>query len=180
MSEILLQTKLYVPPTRPSYVPRPRLIKALNAGIDGKLTLVSAPAGFGKTTLVSEWLSQLPAESDIAWLSLDRGDDDPSRFFAYLIGALQVVHPTIGQTLTSDVPLPPLELAMNILMNDMATVTQSFILVLDDYHLITASGIHQAMAYLVDHMPPQIHLILIGRSDSALFALPAASSSPAD
>ena len=164
VSQLLLQTKLYVPPPRPNCVHRPRLVKTLNAGMDGQLTLISAPAGFGKTTLVSEWLSQLPAESHVAWLSLDGGDDDPSRFLSYLVGALQAIDPSIGQHLVSGSPVP-LESAVGMLINDMASASQSFILALDDYHLITTAGIHQAMAYLIDHTPRQLQLVIISRSD---------------
>jgi LuxR family maltose regulon positive regulatory protein len=165
VGETLLQTKLYIPTTRPDMVPRPRLIEKLSAGLDSKLTLVSAPAGFGKTTLITGWLDQLSSDNRIAWLSLEESDSDPSRFFAYLIGALQTVNPTIGQDLMLNSPLPPLESAMLVLINEITAVSQPLTLVLDDYHLITTPAIHQAMVYLLAHMPTQMHLVLISRAD---------------
>jgi len=165
MPESLLLTKLYIPPTRPNLVPRLRLIEKLSAGLDGKLTLVSAPAGFGKTTLMSGWLDQLPFDDRLAWLSLEESDNDPTRFFAYLVGALQTIHPTFGQSLAPTSPLPPPESAMHLLINETTVVSQRFILVFDDYHFITLPDIHQAVVYLLEHMPPHMHLVIISRSD---------------
>ncbi|RKY23192.1 MAG: hypothetical protein DRP83_09620, partial [Planctomycetota bacterium] len=124
----LLTTKLYIPPPRPNLVPRPRLIERLNAGLHRKLTLVSAPAGFGKTTLLSEWIhcrGAVTAPLQVAWLSLDEGDNDPARFLAYLVAALQTVEPGIGAgvltALQSPQP-PPVEAALTALINDIAAV----------------------------------------------------------
>jgi len=165
----LLTTKLYIPSPRPGLVPRPRLIERLNAGIHGKLALVSAPAGFGKTTLVSEWIAG--SGRPTAWLSLDEGDSDPARFFAYLIAALQNVDPAIGQTaqamLQNPQPPPP-ESLLTALINDVAATSDPFILVLDDYHLITTLPIHQLLAFLLEHAPPQMHLVVATREDPPL------------
>ena len=164
MSELILQTKLTIPQVRPSLIARPHLIKKLNAGLAGKLTRISAPPGFGKTTLVSKWLNQLSTDQNAAWLSLEESDNDATRFFAYLIGAFQIIQRSIGQDLTIT-QLPPPDSVMSYLINDITAVSQSFILVLDDYHLITAPAIHQAMAYLFEHIPPHMHLVIISRAD---------------
>ncbi|MBC8450567.1 MAG: hypothetical protein H8D78_22765 [Chloroflexi bacterium] len=165
----LLSTKLYVPPVRPELVPRPRLIERLNAGLHRKLTLVSAPAGFGKTTLLSEWTQQ--SEFSVAWVSLDRDDSDPARFWAYFIAALQTVQADVGEgalaVFQSPQP-PPIEAILTTLINEIATLPDPFALVLDDYHLIQAQPIHSALAFLLDHLPPQIHLVIAGRADPPL------------
>ena len=142
----LLATKLYIPPGRKNHVPRPRLTQILDRTWqpDKKLTLVSAPAGYGKTTLVTEWLSGSPAKT--AWLSLDEGDNDPARFLAYLIAALMQIDERIGMEtlpmLQSPGPLPP-ELVLTSLINEITTVGTSFILALDDYHTIHAIPVHR-------------------------------------
>jgi LuxR family maltose regulon positive regulatory protein len=176
MTTPLLTTKLYVPPVRPELVSRPRLIERLNAGLLGrrdhfarKLTLVSAPAGFGKTTLVAEWLSGV--ERPVAWLSLDEEDNDPVRFSAYLIAALQTVDPNVGQAaqamLQSSQPPPP-EPLLASLINDVAATPSPFVLVLDDYHLIHTLPIHRQLIFLLEHQPPQIHLVIASREDPPL------------
>jgi len=172
--EQLLTTKLYIPPTRPELVPRPRLIEQLNAGLHGKLTLISAAAGFGKTTLVSEWLAlgeRLEPKVRAAWLALDEGDNDPNRFLAYLVVALQTVAPDIGAgvlaALQSPQP-PPSEALLTTLLNEIAVIPDKFILVLDDYHAIDSKPIDQALAFLLDHLPPQMHLVIATREDPSL------------
>jgi len=169
MAVPLLTTKLYIPLVRPELVSRPRLIERLNAGLHRKLTLVSAPAGFGKTTLLSEWVGG--CERPVAWLSLDESDSDPARFFTYLIAALQRVDPGIGQgaqaMMQSPQPPPP-EVLLTALINDIAAASQPFLLVLDDYHLITALAIHQLLAFLLEHQPPQMHLVIATREDPPL------------
>ena len=138
MSTPILATKLYIPPPRPKVVLRPRLIEQLNNGLASgrKLTLISAPAGFGKTTLVSEWVAG--CERPVAWLSLDEGDNDPTRFLTYLIAALQTIAPNVGEevlgVLQSPQP-PPIESILTTLLNEITTIPDNFILVLDDYHL---------------------------------------------
>ena len=164
MSELILQTKLNIPQNRPSLIARPHLVAELNGGLSGKLSLVSAPPGFGKTTLVAEWIQQLPPEQEVAWLSLDKGDNDPTHFFAYLIAALQTINAGIGQDLTV-AQLPPPEAVMGSLINDITAVSQAIVLVLDDYHVLIEPAVHQALMYLVEHMPGHMHLVIISRAD---------------
>ena len=153
----LLETKLYIPKWRPSLVSRPRLIERLDEGIERKLTLVSAPAGFGKTTVLAEWLAATPAsERPGAWVSLDQSDNDPALFWAYFISALQTVQSGVGEyalsLLRSPQP-PPIEALLGSLLNEITTISHDFVLVLDDYHVIVAQPIHQALAFLLDHLP---------------------------
>jgi len=165
----LLQTKLYIPPVRPELVSRPRLIEQLNKGLHRKLTLISAPAGFGKTTVVSDWIRQ--SEIPVAWLSLDDGDNDPVQFLTYFIATLEQIDNTIGQTgqgmLQSPQPPPP-EALITALINEIAAVPSQFVLVLDDYHLIEAQAIHDALTFLLEHLPPRMHLIIAAREDPPL------------
>ncbi len=166
---IILATKLYVPVPRTKMLHRPRLIDKINRGLHGKLTLISAPAGFGKTTLVSEWISG--CDRPVAWLSLDEGDNDPVRFLSYFIAALQKIGPTIGTAATallrSPQP-PPNETVVTSLLNDISMVREHFILVLDDYHVIETKAIEEVIALLLDHQPPQIHLVFTTRKDPNL------------
>ncbi len=171
MATQLLATKLFIPPQRPGIVPRLRLIKRLNNGLanGSKLTLISAPAGFGKTTLVSEWISS--CGKPVAWLSLDDGDNDPVRFISYLIAALQTTKKEIGEglltTLQSPQP-PPIESILTPLLNEITTISNHFIFILDDYHLMEAGQIDQAVTFLLDHLPPQMHLVIATREDPNL------------
>ena len=172
MAAPLLRTKIYLPPIRPQVVSRPRLIERLNARPECKLALVSAPAGFGKTTLVSEWLQQ--SGRPTAWLSLDRDDNDPTRFWQYVIAALQTVDDSIGGTAQAALqsPQPPaFETLITALINDLAAVPQSLILVLDDYHVIESEVIHNNLNFLLDHLPAQLRLVITTRADPPL-ALP--------
>ncbi len=167
----LLTTKLYVPPTRPDFVSRSRLLERLNESRHRKLTLISAPAGFGKTTLLSEWISLGKTRTRVAWLSLDEGDNDPVRFLAYFVTALQTVEADIGDTplagLQSTQP-PPLETLLTGVINEIAAISVPLTLVLDDYHTIEAQPIHNALTFLLDHMPPQMYLIIATRVDPPL------------
>lgn len=152
----LVATKLYVPRSDRELVDRPRLIACLEAGSTGKFTLVSAPVGYGKTTLVSDWLtrSHMPA----AWLSLESSDNQISRFFSYLISALQQIDPAIGteiQLLPDTETDQSIEDILVVLVNDIDASSAKFTLVLDDYHVISAMQIHQALEFLIDHMPPE-------------------------
>jgi LuxR family maltose regulon positive regulatory protein len=164
--EQLLTTKFYIPPTRPELVPRPRLIERLNEGLHRKLILISAPAGFGKTTLVSEWVAG--CERPTAWLSLDEGDNDPTRFLAYLVAALQTIVANIGGgvlgVLQSPQP-PPTESILTALLNEITTVPDNFVLVLDDYHVIDAKPVDNALTFLLEHLPSQMHLVIATRED---------------
>ncbi|MFL5656763.1 MAG: AAA family ATPase, partial [Ktedonobacteraceae bacterium] len=165
----ILATKLYLPRLRPNVVSRPRLLERLNEGLHRKLTLIAAPAGFGKTTLVSEWVEGI--ERPTAWLSLDEGDNDPARFLAYLVAALQTIAATIGEgvlgVLQSPQPPPP-EAILTALLNEITTLPDHFVLVLDDYHVIDAKPVDQALTYLVEHLPPQMHLVIATREDPQL------------
>ena len=147
----LLQTKLYIPRSRTGLVPRPRLIERIKQGTEGKLTLVSAPAGFGKTTLLTQWLASAPATNrPAAWLALDQSDNEPTLFWAYVIAALQTVNAQVGTRalalLHSPQPLP-VETLLGTLLNEIGAVEQRIVLVLDDYHLIVAQPIHQGIAF---------------------------------
>jgi len=169
MSTPILATKLYIPPPRPKVVLRPRLIEQLNQGLHHKMTLISAPAGFGKTTLVSEWV--VGCGRQVAWLSLDDGDNDPTRFLTYLVAALQTIAATIGAgvlgVLQSPQP-PPIESILTALLNDISILPDNFVLVLDDYHMIDARPIDNALIFLLEHLPPQMHLVIATREDPHL------------
>ena len=171
MSTPILATKLYIPPPRPKVVLRPRLIERLNEGLSSgrKLTLISAPAGFGKTTLVSEWVAG--CERPVAWLSLDEGDNDPTRFLTYLVAALQTIAANIGAGVLGVLqsPQPPsIESILTTLLNEIATIPDNFILVLDDYHVIDAKPVDDALTFLLEHLPPQMHLVIATREDPHL------------
>jgi LuxR family maltose regulon positive regulatory protein len=175
MDEQLLKTKLVTPLTRSGLVARPRLIKRLNLdlkradGFGRKLTLVCAPAGFGKTTLVGEWLRS--GEHTNTWLTLDENDNDPSKFLTYLLGAFRQVKRGFGSTLQEmlDAPQPPAAgLIMTALVNEIVAVSKPFILALDDYHLIQLPAIHQQIGFLVEYMPANLHLVIVTREDPPL------------
>ncbi len=165
----ILATKLYIPRLRPHVVIRPRLIERLNEGLYRKLTLIAAPAGFGKTTLVSAWVAG--CDRQVAWLSLDKGESDPTLFLTYLVAALQTIAPTIGEgvsgVLQSPQP-PPTESILTALLNEITTIPDNFVLVLDDYHVLDAKPVDQALTFLLEHLPPQMHLVIATREDPAL------------
>jgi LuxR family transcriptional regulator, maltose regulon positive regulatory protein len=169
MSTPILTTKLYVPPPRPHAVLRPRLTGRLNEGLHRKLTLISAPAGFGKTTLLGEWVAG--CERPAAWLSLDEADSDPTRFLSYLVAALQTIAPNIGEgvlgALRSPQP-PPTESILTSLLNEISTVPDDFVLVLDDYHVVDSGAVDDALAFVLEHLPPRMHLIISTREDPQL------------
>jgi LuxR family maltose regulon positive regulatory protein len=211
-SDLLLVTKLYIPPASHNLVSRPRLTARMNDGLQCALTLVSAPAGFGKTTLLSEWIhtlapippgprggvgagsptgrretgttipkggcalggfpeGRLRSAVRAAWVSLDSGDNDPARFWAYFIAALETLQPGIGESamaLLQSSPTPPVEIFLTSLINAAAAIPQDFALVLDDYHVIEAQMVHDAVAFLLDHLPPAMHLIIASRADPPL------------
>ena len=177
MSTPLLSTKLSIPPLRPDLVPRPRLIARLDEALRAErgLGLVSAPAGFGKTTLVAAWLRRLnrlgDAPSDVAWLSLDEGDSDPARFLAYLLAALRSVDPTISQ-IAGEIAQPPPQMTperlLTALINDIEARSRPLVLVLDDYHLVSALPVHQQLTFLLEHRPAQLHLVIASREDPPL------------
>jgi LuxR family maltose regulon positive regulatory protein len=160
----LLATKLHVPAPRPHAVLRPRLSARLNEGLTHPVTLLSAPPGFGKTTLLGLWLNQLPASTRAAWITLDAGDNDPARFLAYLCAALRLEPPIAPSTPRwSD-----LENALVPLINQLNESAAPIVLVLDDYHLIEAAEVHQTLSFLIDHLPPALHVIIASRADPPL------------
>ncbi len=182
----LLRTKLYIPQRRATLVPRPGLVQRLDQGAARALTLISAPAGFGKTTLLAEWVGETAAgERSVAWLSLDRGDNNLERFWVYVVTALRGVRPEVGESalslLRSPQP-PPSEWVLTALINDiwaMSDITaisdgpaegsrRGLTLVLDDYHVIEAEPVHRSVAFLLEHLPPQLHLVIATRSDPPL------------
>jgi LuxR family maltose regulon positive regulatory protein len=169
MHTTLLTTKLYVPPPCPTLVPRPRLTATLSQALARPLTLVSAPAGYGKTTLVSSWLGETDVPA--AWLSLDEGDNDPIRFLQYFLAALQQIVPTlrvdVPGMLQGMQPAPPAA-PLHLLINEIAQHPAPFVLVLDDFHVIHAQPILDMLAFLLDHVPPPMHLVLLSRSDPPL------------
>jgi LuxR family transcriptional regulator, maltose regulon positive regulatory protein len=169
MSTPVLVTKLFIPRPRPNVVPRPRLIERLNEGLHGSLSLISAPAGFGKTTVVSEWVAGCGLPT--AWLSLDDGDNDPARFLAYLVAALQTVSPEIGEgavsALQSSRP-PPSDVVLTVLLNEIASLPNRFVLVLDDYHVIDTEPVDVALTFVIEHLPPTMHLVIATRQDPQL------------
>ena len=169
MSAPILVTKLYIPPPPPRVVPRVHLIERLNEGLHRKVTIISAPAGFGKTTLLAEWLAA--TERPAAWVSLDRSDDDAGLFWAYVIAALQTIRPGVGASvlalLQSPQP-PPIESLLTALINEITAIEDDFTLVLDDFHVIDAQPVHNAVAVLLDHLPPRMHLVIASRSDPPL------------
>ncbi|KAA3653486.1 MAG: helix-turn-helix transcriptional regulator [Chloroflexi bacterium] len=179
MTTSILVTKLFIPPTRLEFVHRPGLIERLNAGLHRKLTLISAPAGFGKTALVSSWINDLQrgaASQDkivnqIAWVSLDERDNDLTRFLAYLVAALQTITPNIGEGvlgMLQSPQQPPTDSILTELLNEIATIPGNFVLVLDDYHLLDAKPVDQALIFLLEHLPPQMHLVIATREDPSL------------
>ena len=162
----LLQAKLRMPPVRREHLPRPRLHALLRTGLESRLTLLSAPAGFGKTTLLSEWLSAL--DLPVAWLSLDEQDNAWPRFLAYILTALQSVDPSMGAGLLGalESPDPPsFDHFLSALPRDLAAIRRPFVLVLDDFHVLVDPKVHELLTYLIDNQPPGMRLVIAGRSD---------------
>lgn len=163
----LLATKLFIPPSRSNRVPRPRLIEQLS--IPRPLTLIAAPAGFGKTTLLSDWIPQ--SQYCVTWLSLDEDDNDPIRFWVYVVVTLQKLRANLGEgalaLLQSPQP-PPVTAILSALINEISSFPDNFSIVLDDYHLIKTQSIHEGLTFLFDHLPPQMHIILTTRADPPL------------
>ena len=167
MSIPLLETKLYAPRTTGRLVPRPRLATRLQADAMPRLLLVSAPAGFGKSTMLAQLLHDRPTT---AWLSLDQGDNDPVTFWSYVVAALRSAVPGVGDDAAAllDAPAPPMTTVLTSLVNELAGVADPVVLVLDDYHLIESVAIHEAMGFLLDHLPAQVHLVIASRADPPL------------
>ena len=171
MSASILATKLFIPPPRAKAVPRLPLIERLDDGLarSCKLTLISAPAGFGKTTLVSEWIAN--HKCPVAWLSLDEGDNELTRFLTYFIVALQTIKPKIRTRMLEmlEYPQPPsTKSILTGLLNKITIQPDDFIFVLDDYHIIDSKPVEKALAFLIKGMPPQMHLVIATREDPSL------------
>ena len=167
--EPLLRTKLFIPPLRAKQVARPGLIKQMNDSLDKALILVSAPAGFGKTTLLAEWVAQ--AGLSVGWISLDSGDNDPHRFISYLLAALSGAMPDLktsaSMLLLSPQPIPT-QTILAIMINDLSEQLAPFAIVLDDYQYIESQAVNEVVAYLLGNHPPNMHLVIATRSDPAL------------
>jgi len=169
MSTALLATKFFAPPRPDHDVARPLLIQRLDAGLSRKLTLVCAAAGFGKSTLVSQWAQDCPFPS--AWLSLDVDDRDPNRFLEYVLGSLDLVSQTVGAGLSAMLrgsPPASAETVLTLLVNQLAKIPAKLVLVLDDYHLAASTAVNDALAFLIDHMPAQLHLVIASREEPAI------------
>jgi LuxR family maltose regulon positive regulatory protein len=169
MSIPILTTKLYIPLPRPNLVPRPKLINRINEGISQKLVLICAPAGFGKTTLLSDWACQV--DQPVAWLSLDAGDNELKRFLIYLVTALQTIDDHICHTIQAMLQSPQpisFEIVLTEIINEVASLSQNLVLILEDYHVIEDQAIHEALSFLVEHLPPEMHLVISSRSDPFL------------
>lgn len=169
MSLPMLTTKISIPPVRETRVSRSRLLNRLEGSLSRKLTLISSPAGFGKTTLLSEFASI--SERPVAWFSIDEDDNDSTRFFVYLIGALRTIQSDFGDSLIQLLQATkqePVEKLLTILINDINAELTPFVLVLDDYHLIEEQAINQALVYLLDHQPEQMHIMIATRADPDL------------
>ena len=171
METLLLQTKLNIPPARPQIVPRLRLIDRLKEGLSFNLVLVSAPAGFGKTTLLCEWTRLSQPKVCTAWVSLDEGDNDPVRFWDYFIAALQTLQPGCGEKI---LPLlhssqsPSIEPMLIVLLNELSGITYDCAIILDDYHLVESQHIHDGITFLIEHLPERVHLVIASRADPPL------------
>ena len=175
MSHPLIETKLFLPSPRAGLVARPRLRHRLDTGRAARLLLISAPAGFGKTTLLVDWMASLQTSSDKpvrgAWLSLDPADNDPARFWRYLVAALRTALPGIGEdalAMLGDSQTPPVEMLLTTVVNDLGAAEVEVVLLLDDYHVIDAPAVHEGMTFLLAHLPPHVHLVLASRVDPPL------------
>ncbi|MGK7909565.1 MAG: LuxR C-terminal-related transcriptional regulator [Synechococcus sp.] len=164
----LLETKLFLPKWSADLVSRSRLIDRIHP--KRKLTLVSAPAGFGKTTLLAEWVAAVPTRR-VAWVSLDRSDNESAVFWTYLIAALHKIQPSLGErslSLLQSAQPPAIESVLMTLLNELTAVEAEFVLILDDYHVIETEAIHHGIGFLLSHLPPQMHLIIASRADPPL------------
>ncbi|MGZ3630393.1 MAG: LuxR C-terminal-related transcriptional regulator, partial [Ktedonobacteraceae bacterium] len=168
----LLTTKFFIPSASHTLIPRSRLDAQLNAGMKRKLTLISAPAGFGKTTLLSAWVQTLPLDNPIvAWVSLDEEDNDPMRFWEYALTALNTCQSELFTPLLSFFQTEQAHAVQSLVtavINILVKQTEQFLLILDDYHVITESAVHTSLNFPLEHLPSQLHLILATRADPPL------------
>ncbi len=173
----LLTTKIFVPRSSRHLIQRSRLTTLLMQGLQSKLTLISAPAGFGKTTLLSSWVQSLPCESFevpcVAWVSLDEDDNEPALFWSYVLKALDTLQPGLCTSLlaylqTQQAPRAPIRSVLQTLINTLVSRNEQFLLIIDDYHVITQSEVHQSLIYFLKHLPPQIHIMIAARADPPL------------
>jgi LuxR family maltose regulon positive regulatory protein len=169
--DVLLATKLHLPRLQPGFIARPRLVEALDDGLARRLILVCAPAGFGKTALLADWVRS--GDHPVAWLSLDEADNDPARFWRHAVAALDRAHPGIGERVGPLLGPPPpdsFEGLVTALINELAGQpgADEVLLVLDDYHLVGSLSVHTSMAFLLEHLPPCLHLVLASRADPPL------------
>ena len=166
--ETLLATKIFIPLLRPGLVSRPRLLERLQVGLQNNLVLVSAPPGFGKTTLLSQWVNSARPSFSTAWVSLGEEENDPLRFWDYFVAAIRTVLPDVGETALSWLHSQqsiPIQSVLTLLINDLARISRDLILVLEDYHFIQYQPIHNGVAFLLDHMPARMHLVIATRVD---------------
>ena len=171
MVAALLDSKYRVPVRRPGAVARPRLSSALDRARGSSVTLLSAPAGFGKTTLLAEWLGTVPRdETRVAWVSLDRGDNDPIRFWSYVISAISDATDGVGAEALAllTASSTSTDAALSALLNDLGGRSTDLVLVVDDYHLVEATEVHEGMRFLLEHQPPTLHVLLATRADPPL------------
>jgi LuxR family maltose regulon positive regulatory protein len=167
---VLLATKLHVPATGGELVHRATLLDALSAGRRRKLTMLSAPAGWGKTTLLAQWALAPGDDLRFGWLSLDRADNDPVWFWMYVVAALQKVTPTVGARAVELLRMgaDPVQVVLPTLLNDLDTIANPMVLILDDYHLVVNRAVHEQVGFVIDRMPANLHLVLATRSDPIL------------
>jgi ATP/maltotriose-dependent transcriptional regulator MalT len=166
----LVETKLFVPQPRGDAVARPRVTELLDRGRTARLILVSAPAGFGKTTLLARWLTAAEGQRSVAWLSLEEADSHPARFWTYLVTAVQRAVPEVGDSALALLATrqPALDSVLATLINELSAAPSQLDVVLDDYHLVDNADLQPSMAFLLEHLPPQVHLVISTREDPAL------------
>jgi LuxR family maltose regulon positive regulatory protein len=168
MDTPLLATKLFIPEAQPGLVARPRLMKCLEGALNHRLMLVTGPPGFGKTTILSQWTRQYKLRA--AWISLDEGDNNISRFCNYFLGAVQQLVPGAGEATRSMLGSaePTNEVVWTALINDLAGAKDDLLIVMDDFHLVTDEPVCSALTYLIEHLPPKVHLLIASRVDPPL------------
>ena len=181
---VLLATKLTAPTLRPQLISRAALVQVLCAGDGRKLTLLDAPAGWGKTTLLAQWIAQERERNEVAWLSLDLADHDPARFWTYVVAAVQKACPGLDTRAVEliGVKADLQQVVLPTLLNDLASLDKGIVLILDDYHVVTTRAIHEEMAFFIERMPANLRLVIATRSDPPLplARIPGRGPSPGD